>query len=211
MLQSNFKNKTMDIIELILDEEMDNAGVEALSIVSDPAIMEQFIALNSQEKKYKFAEIDKERQILCGPALIPDKMIYRRDGDREYYVHFSASTVRRASELFFIKSNQNNATLEHESPLEKMTIVESWIIENPEMDKSKMYGMNLPKGTWMISMKVQDKEIWDEQVKSGLVSGFSIEGFFAQKAIPAKKEEHSAEAIAVDKINKLKELLTPKK
>jgi len=173
----------MEIIELIIDEEMDNAGIDAVSLVSEPAIMESFIALSKQQE-IKLAEVDSEKRILMGAALVPGRMIYRNGGkDTDgYYVHFSEATVRRASELFFIKSNHINATLEHDAPLEKMTIVESWIIEDPEVDKSKLYGMSLPKGTWMISMKVEDEEVWEEQVKKNLVSGFSIEGFFMNRA-----------------------------
>lgn len=173
----------MEIIELIIDEEMDNAGIEAVSIVSEPAIEESFIALSKQQE-IKLAQVDSEKRILMGAALVPGRMIYRNGGKENdgFYVHFSEATVRRASELFFIKSNHINATLEHDAPLDQMTVVESWIIEDPEVDKSKLYGMNLPKGTWMISMKVDDEEIWEDQVKGGLVSGFSIEGFFADRA-----------------------------
>ena len=179
----------MEIIELIIDEESEDAGIEAISIVESPAIMESFVALNEQ-KQIKLAEVDKEKRILMGAALVPGRMIYRKTGSREYYVHFSEATVRRASELFFIKGNHMNATLEHESDLDRMTVVESWIIEDPETDKSKLYGMELPKGTWMISMKVDDDEIWEDQVKGGLVSGFSIEGFFVNKAMEVQKQQH---------------------
>ena len=187
----------MEIIELIIDEESEDAGIEAISIVESPAIMESFVALNEQ-KQIKLAEVDKEKRILMGAALVPGRMIYRKTGSREYYVHFSEATVRRASELFFIKGNHMNATLEHESDLDRMTVVESWIIEDPETDKSKLYGMELPKGTWMISMKVDDDEIWEDQVKGGLVSGFSIEGFFVNKAMEVQKQQHAQELAKIE-------------
>lgn len=196
----------MEIIELILDEENEFAGIEAVSIVENPAIEEDFIAL-SKDEKIEFKQVDKERQVLMGPALIPNKMIYRRDGEREYYVHFSEATVRRASELFFIKSNHVNATLEHDSPLDQMTIVESWIVEDPDKDKSNLYGMKMPKGTWMISMKVDDMEIWEDQVKGGLVKGFSIEGYFADSAKLPKRTEQSAEVEALGTLQKIREIL----
>lgn len=193
----------MEIIELIIDEEMDNAGIDAVSLVSEPAIMESFIALSKQQE-IKLAEVDSEKRILMGAALVPGRMIYRNGGkDKDgYYVHFSEATVRRASELFFIKSNHINATLEHDAPLEKMTIVESWIIEDPEVDKSKLYGMSLPKGTWMISMKVEDEEVWEEQVKKNLVSGFSIEGFFMNSA----KQGLSVDSDEIEAENELKKV-----
>jgi len=163
----------MEIIELLLDEENETAGIDAISIVSSPAIESDFIKLKSQE--IKFAKVDDEKRILMGADLIPNKPIYRKDEKKEYYVYFSADTVRKASEVFFMNGNQNNATLEHNMNLNGLTVVESWIVEG-EQDKSKMYGLDVPAGTWMVSMKVNNDEIWNEYVKTDKVKGFSIEG-----------------------------------
>jgi hypothetical protein len=115
-----------------------------------------------------------------GAALIPDKPIYRRNGEEEYYVYFSKKTVRRAMELYFKNGNQANATLEHEHKINGLHVVESWIVEG-EQDKSRMYGLEVPVGTWMVSMKVENDAIWEKFVKEGSVKGFSIEGYFANK------------------------------
>ena len=88
--------------------------------------------------------------------------------------------VRKASELFLMKGNQNNSTLEHNIELKGMSVVESWIIEDEKRDKSRKYDFDLPVGTWMVSMKVNNDEVWN-QVKAGEVKGFSIEGYFADK------------------------------
>ena len=90
----------MKIIELFIDEEGLLSGIDAISIVEKPAIEENFIAL-SEEKQVQLAEVDKEKKILMGAALIPNKNIYRRNGDDEYYIYFSEDTVRKAAELFF--------------------------------------------------------------------------------------------------------------
>ena len=169
----------MDIIELFIDENDDVSGIEAVSIVENPAIEEDFVALKNQE--FKFAEVNKEKRILMGAALIPNKPIYRRSEDNEYYIYFSRDTVRKASELFFIRGNHNKSTLEHQMPLEGLVAVESWIVEDKEQDKSKLYGMDMPLGTWMLSMKVLNDEVWENYVKTGKVKGFSIEGYFADK------------------------------
>jgi len=167
------------IIELIIDEENEFSGIEAISVVENPAIEEDFIALK-EHKEVKLAEVDKEKRILMGAALIPNKKIYRNSGDEEYYIFFSEDTVRKASELFLMKGNQNNSTLEHQVELEGMSVVESWIIEDETKDKSRKYNFSLPIGTWMVSVKVNNDDVW-EQVKSGDVKGFSIEGYFADK------------------------------
>jgi len=168
----------MDIVELFIDEE-DAIGIEAISVVESPAIEEDFIALKNQE--FKLAEVDKEKRILMGAALIPNKPIYRRNDENEYYIYFSRDTVRKASELFFINGNQNNSTLEHQVPLTGLSVVESWIVES-EKDKTRHYDMEVPVGTWMVSMKVLNDDVWNDYVKTGKVKGFSIEGYFADKA-----------------------------
>ncbi len=176
----------MKLIELILDETMALTGIDAISLVEHPAIEEDFIALNNQ--RVEFAKQDDEKRILMGAALIPNKPIYRIDGENEFYVYFSQDTIRKASEMFFQRSNQNNATLEHEVGIKGLTVVESWIIEDEVHDKSKKYGFDLPVGTWMVSMKVNNPEIWDGFVKTGKVKGFSIEGYFVDKMNFSKQE-----------------------
>jgi hypothetical protein len=176
----------MKLIELILDETMALTGIDAISLVEHPAIEEDFIALNSQ--RVEFAAQDNEKRILMGAALVPNKPIYRVNGEEEFYVYFSQDTIRKASEMFFQKAKQNNATLEHEVGINGLTVVESWIIEDEVHDKSKKYGFELPVGTWMVSMKVNNPEIWDGFVKTGKVKGFSIEGYFVDKMNFAKQE-----------------------
>jgi hypothetical protein len=178
----------MKIVELIIDEEQEFSGIEAISIVDEPAIEENFIALSKQHE-IKLAEVDKEKRILMGAALVPNKNIYRRNGEDEYYIFFSDETVRKASELFLMRGNQNKSTLEHQAELYGLSVVESWIIEDDVHDKSRKYNMDLPVGTWMVSMKVNNDEVWNNYVKTGLVKGFSIEGYFTDKIAMSKIEE----------------------
>jgi hypothetical protein len=180
----------MEIIELILSDTELASGVEAISVVEEPAIEEDFVALKSQE--YKFAEADKEKKILVGPLLIPNKPIFRKDGEKEYYIYFSRNTVLKASQMFLKAGNQSKSTLEHEDVIDGLTLVESWIVEDPEMDKSNVYNMSLPKGTWMGTVKVENDDIWNNYVKTGKVKGFSIEGYFADKAERPTESELSA-------------------
>jgi hypothetical protein len=190
----------MRIVELVIDENDLESGIEAVSVVESPAIEENFIALKKHELELK--EIDKEKRILMGAALVPNKQIYRRnDKNEEYYIYFSEDTVRKASELFLMRSNQNNATYEHEKKLNGMSVVESWIIEDEKLDKSVKHGFNLPKGTWMISMKVNNEDVWKD-VKDGKVKGFSIEGYFADRYEMKQEQIEKQETIEL-----LKELL----
>ena len=195
----------MKTIELYIDEENEFSGIEAISVVENPAIEEDFIALKKHE--VQLAEVDAEKRILMGPALIPNKQIYRTNGEEEYNIFFSEDTVKKASELFLSRGKQNNSTLEHQVDLQGLSVVESWIIEDSNMDKSKKYGLSLPKGTWMVSVKVNNDDIWNNYVKEGKVKGFSIEGFFADKLDgPNKSVEEDFSSDELDAIATLYDL-----
>jgi hypothetical protein len=169
----------MRIVELIIDENQEYSGIEAISVVENPAIEEDFVALKTQE--VQLAELSTEKRILMGALLIPNKPIYRRNGEDEYYIYFSRETVAKASQKYLMESKQNNSTLEHERELQGLSLVESWIVEDPKMDKSNLYDMEMPVGTWMGAVKVTNDEVWNDYVKTGKVKGFSIEGYFADK------------------------------
>jgi hypothetical protein len=173
----------MKIVELVLDEN-EESGIEAISIVESPAIESDFVALKSDE--IKLAEVDKEKKILMGALLIPNKPIYRKTEGDEYYIYFSKDTVLKASQRYLTNGYQNNSTLEHSSNLQGLTLVESWIVEDEVQDKSRKYNMSVPVGTWMGTVKVNNEEVWNDYVKTGKVKGFSIEGFFADKIEASK-------------------------
>ena len=175
----------MRIVELILDEEQEESGIEAISIVESPAIESDFVALKNEE--VKLAEVDKDKRILLGALLIPDKPIYRYSEEGEYYIFFSKDTVSKASQMYLRNGYQNATTLEHDKVLTGLTLVESWIVEDEVQDKSRKYGLNVPIGTWMGAVKVNNEEIWKEYVKTNKVKGFSIEGYFADKLESPKK------------------------
>jgi len=196
----------MKIIELILDEEEFDTGVDAISIVESPAIESDFVALKNQE--IKLAEVDKEKKILMGALLIPNKPIYRNGSEGEYYIYFSKDTIVKASQMFLQKGNQSNSTLEHSEVLSGLTLVESWIVEDRAKDKTALYGLDVPVGTWMGSVKVNNDDVWNEYVKSNKVKGFSIEGYFADK-METPKDKTLEDLMSEDDVllNKIKDIL----
>jgi hypothetical protein len=193
----------MNLIELIIDEKDDLSGVDAISVVENPAIQSNFVALKSEE--IKLAQVDTEKRILMGAVLIPEKPIFRRNGEDEYYIYFSKNTVNKASQLFFKNGNQNNWTLEHDKQIQGLTVVESWIVEDTQKDKSAIYNLSVPVGTWMASVKVEDDNIWNDFVKTGKVKGFSLEGYFADKL--ETKKELSKQNRKDEIINQIKKLI----
>ncbi len=190
----------MNLIELIIDDKDELSGVDAISVVETPAIESNFVALKSEE--IKLAEVSNEKRILMGAVLIPEKPIYRRNGEDEYYIYFSKDTVYKANKLFMENKNQQNWTLEHGKQIEGLTIIENWIVEDKQKDKSAIYNFNVPVGTWMANVYVKDDNIWNDYVKTGKVKGFSLEGYFADK-LEEKKQLSKQENI----IEQLKQLI----
>ena len=202
----------MKIVELILDENEDSIGIDAISIVESPAIESDFVALNQHE--IKLAEVDKDKKILLGALLIPNKPIYRNGDEGEYYIFFSKDTIVKASQMYLQNGYQNKSTLEHSKALEGLTLVESWIVEDEVNDKSRKYGLNVPVGTWMGAVKVNNDEVWNEYVKTNKVKGFSIEGYFADKMERPKeqiKEDMSEEKIAEQLLSKIESIVKGEK
>lgn len=173
------------LIELLIEDEADVA-VEAISLVKFPAIESNFIFFSKQGKKKEMVSLasieDEDQRMLIGAALIPDKHIPRYDefSDEEYDVYFSKSTVKLAAEMFLKQNRTNDHTFEHQENVDNVHVVESWLVTNPEMDKSKHYGLSVPEGTWMVRVHVANDDMW-KFVKEQEVQGFSIEGYFVDK------------------------------
>jgi len=171
--------KDIKVYEVLFDNiENEDLGIQAVSMVESPAIQSGFIAL-SEQKPYEVKLADEDKRLLVGAALIPNKPIFREMNGEEFYIIFSKDTIRRASQLYLKRSKQNNTTHEHSEPVADIFAVESWIVEDPKMDKAALYGFDVPIGTWMLSMKVDNEDYWLNEVKTGNVKGFSIEGVFA--------------------------------
>ena len=169
----------LPLVELIIDENEATDGIEAISLVHTPAIEENFVALSKQKVELK--TLDEEKRIVVSLALIPDKEIYRRNSKgEEYNIVFSKETVRKASELYFKNLNNNNATLEHEEKTDGVSVIESWIVEDVEKDKTAIYGLNAVQGAWAVVMKIDNDEVWAD-IKEGKYLGLSIEGRFSEK------------------------------
>lgn len=197
----------MKIVELKIDENAELFGIEAISLVERPAIQANFIALAEEgvTTSEMWMMASQERQVVMGPAMIPDKPIKRVQDGEEFYVYFSKDTVRQASELFLKNSRQGNSTLEHQYQLSGNYVVESWIVEGSD-DKSQKYGMDMPVGTWMVSMKIPNRKVWDSYVANGQVKGFSIEGFFSNYSEAQQDANNGPRLQQIDLLDEIERL-----
>jgi hypothetical protein len=171
-------------------------GVYAISLVENPAIGVDFVALNENEE-VKFSVMDEEKRLLMGAVLIPEKKILRVDANGEpFWIYFSAETIRQSMEWFYKNSFQSNSTIEHVDAmtLDNVTFVESWIKEDLVHDKSVKFGFSEPVGTWFATMKVDNDDVW-AKVKAGQIKGFSIDGVFNFKNVDMNLAEQIKNAI----------------
>ena len=201
------KRKATKIIELVISDESQELTIDAISLVTSPAIEQDFVFFGKDKNNFTLAKIDEEKRMLVSPALIPNKQIFRYDPntDSNYYVYFSKETVRQASELYLKHNNHHKATYQHEDRVSGVLTIESWIKEG-EQDKSKLYGFDLPDGTWFVKMKIENDEMWNK-IKDGELKGLSIEGYFINKMEKMGKQQFSNEEIR----EAIKELLSVQK
>lgn len=157
-------------------EDLKQDGVFAISLVDKPAIQEDFIYLESHEINLKVT--NEEKRLVTGLALIPNKRIYRAMKGKEFNIYFNDDTIRLASQMYMENLNLNNVTIDHEQKVNGVSVVESWIVEDEKNDKSNVYNLNATKGSWVVTMKVHNDEVWQD-IKDGKYKGFSIEAMFS--------------------------------
>ena len=141
--------------------------------------------------EYKFQSVNDEKRLVVGPILVPNKKILRVDGAGvPYEVYLSEETVAKIAHNYMKNGYQNEATLEHDKKIDGISLVESWVVESREKDKSKLYNMTLPQGTWAGVFKINNEEIWDDYIKTGKVKGISVEGIFEhlEKTTPERMQ-----------------------
>ena len=187
--------KPTRIVELVIQDDNQELAIDAISLVSAPAIEQDFVYFGKEKSNLTLAKVDEEKRMLISPALIPNKNIIRYDAntDSEYYVWFSKETVRKASELYLKHNNHHKATYEHQDRVSGVLTIESWIKEG-DMDKSKLFGFDLPNGTWFVKMKIDNEELWQD-IKSKKIKGLSIEGYFTDKFEEMNKKQPTTEQI----------------
>jgi|694.fasta_scaffold25646_3 hypothetical protein len=153
--------------------------------------------LESIRNDMSFSVFNADQKLVVGAAMIPDKMIIRRNeitGDI-YYVYFTADTIKKLQQKFMKDKLLDATNIEHQKKfLRDVDVVESWIVEDPEKDKQQVFGMNYPAGTWMIIMKVNDNDTWSK-VKDGKLKGFSVQGYFIEKAKFSTQDKDIVEQI----------------
>jgi len=163
------------IQEIELTMKTADDGVFAISLVDQPAIEENFVALAAQEVEFKV--VDEERRIVVGFALVPEKRILRLMGGKKFNIYFTKETIATAAEDFMKKMMLKKFTTDHEEKVDGVTVIESWVVEDAKHDKSNIYGLGAKGGEWVLMSKIDNDAVWNE-VKAGKFKGYSIEARF---------------------------------
>ena len=177
-------------------DEQGNAkyGIEDIALVSNPAYEELFAKFSSEEIKLNFAVNDEEQRIITGAVMIPDKLVYRNEKGKDFYVVATKDTVYDAAQKFASENRNRRIKLTHETNTNTsdVFIFESFVT-NENRVKEVVNFEHLPIGTWFITCKVESDEVWN-QVKQGTFNGFSLEAFFKMKPA-AQLTEREIEAL----------------
>ena len=189
-----------------------NKGVYGISLVENPAMEGLVIALN-KHTEIQLKEVDKEQRILMGLVLEPNKPIYRNQNGEEFNIIFNEETIKDLSYGFFKNNSHSNSTIEHNetAKIAGVTFTESWIVEDPKIDKSANFGFSYPKGSWMAVMKVDNDEVWNDYVKTGKIKGFSIDAMLSLEEINLKSDINMSEQAKTNSLlEKILLAFTPK-
>ena len=192
------KKKKLKCYDVAFDSD-----VYCISLVQDPAIEVNYVAL-SKEKPLQILLEKEDKHIIVGCALVPDKPIYRRDGDEEFYIQFSAETIEKLAHSYLANDRIYSFSTDHKDEADDVYIIETWL-KTSENDKSKDYDLDVPIGSWLIMAKVENDAIWN-RIKEGELQGFSIEAIVDLKEINNKIKNNMAkenkdtklEAIEID-------------
>jgi hypothetical protein len=165
-------------MERLVEWTMDDIEnyVRSISLVSQAANETELLMFNQLDLQFK--TIDTEERIVTGVSMRPDIKIKRKDENGElYYGFFSKETVKKAAQIFFkSNANANRSNLEHQFEVDGVYVFESWIVEDPKMDKAVTLGFtDIEKGDWWVSMKIENDDVWNNFLKTGLIRGFSVE------------------------------------
>tara|TARA_R110002111_G_scaffold219870_2_gene282035 strand:- start:8501 stop:9538 length:1038 start_codon:yes stop_codon:yes gene_type:complete len=208
----------------------DAPNVFGISLVATPAMESDYVMLSkdivdnltlnqkielSKQNDVKFSEINKEKRLLLGLVLEPNKLIYRYDQAKkeEYYITVSEETILELQQDYIKQSNQSYSTLEHDGKeLDGVTFTEHWIVEDSNIDKSALHGLSFKKGSWVTVAKIENESLWNDYVKTGEVMGFSIDAMVQleevnnnnNKQLEMSEQKQTLAEFAKDVVNEIR-------
>ena len=166
--------KGLPVYNISIDFDTDE-GLQLVSLVDDPAVVESFLTFNSEEPVKLVFTSDEEQHIISGVSLLADTPIYRCDEIGGYYVVFTKETIKQLVEKYNKENKTNLTSLQHNGQIiSDCVMVESYFIDKERGICPKEFS-HCPDGSWITSYKVTNDELWNEIKTSGQLNGFSVE------------------------------------
>ena len=163
---------------LELEDGQMKYGLQDIALVDDPAIKSMFVKFSNEEQLFKFAVQNDEQRIITGAVMIPDKLIYREENNKPFYVVATKDTIFEAAQKWGKENRNNNIKLTHDA---KDTTPDVFMFESFVTDENRVSSVkgfeSLPLDTWFITCKVLSEQVWND-IKSGIFNGFSLEALF---------------------------------
>ena len=193
--------KQLPVYKLVLSEDLNNStGLSTISFVKEPAIEETFVYFSKDEPTEIKFSIQEDRQIITGPALIPNMRI-ERNIPEPHYVYIDKEGIELTVKKFFKMNRIGNVNAEHTSLLlSGVYPFESFISDASRGINPPSQFKDLPDGTLFLSYSIESPEIW-KQVKNGTFNGFSIEGGYNMLEVKMSKIESSEDQDQLDLYN----------
>ena len=182
--------KGLPVYNITIDSDTDE-GLQLVSIVEDPAVVESFLKFSDEPVKLIFAS-NEEQHIISGVSLLADTPIYRCDEfNNGYYVVFTKETIKQLVEKYNKENKTNITSLQHNGqPISDCIMIESYFIDKQRGICPNEFS-HCPDGSWITSYKVTNDELWNEIKTSGTLNGFSVE--ISCQLEPAKDGQHLEE------------------
>ena len=193
----------MGLLEyFFLEDEQDLNGVENVSLVDGPAYRKTFLALS--EKKKNITTLDTERRMVIGPVMIPGEIPGTPEKGEKGFI--SAKTISKIQEHYTKKGKQGNVSIHHDEKLNGCYMTQTWIVDRANgvmaghgFDSGKN---KVEDGTWMGAMKIDNDEVWHNDIKAGEVDGFSVDVNLTTLALSEDKNSLDNHLEQINKISK---------
>ena len=176
--------------KIVINMDDDVTGMTAVSLVEHPAIEVPFLCFETEKQSF---QLNNDKRIITGPAILADTPIYRNSPSRgEYQVVFTKETIRQIVEKYAKNQLFNVVNLQHN---EDTFVNNCYMVESLIIDKERGICPNefkdIPDGSWIVSYKVDDDALWNEIKNGKHLNGFSIEILSEVELMESNKKENN--------------------
>ena len=196
---SEEQKESVDTIALVEDPAIETNFLvfqkniqEATDNIAEEFFFKMFEAEQASKRRFVVDETRFEhlrgKNLVFAPIMLADKLIIRQDNSGElYYGYFAGEDIRNAAYYFTSNKLIDSWNLHHDASQategNQVELLESWIVEDTDTDKAKFFGYNLPKGSWVGILRINDQELYDNYITTGAIKGVSVEAYVTEQVL----------------------------